>query len=105
MNWDLVVTIIIYMFCIRVAVGALWGMAKLKATFYSVNNWDWKDVFICGSAFWIGWAIGTGLRHLVKHLRKKWYGRASWKWFKKTEVAAALKKDGVELMDIEDVRE
>lgn len=71
MNWDLVFTIIIYMFCVRVAVGGVWGIFKLRVTFYDVTHWDWRDAFIAGSAFWIGWGVGTGLLHLAKWLRPK----------------------------------
>lgn len=109
--WEAIFDIIFYMWLGRVVIGAVWGIAKFRATFYDVSHWDWRDAFIAGPAFWIGWAIGTGLRHLAQWLRKKWYERASWEWSKKAdadaknEIDAALKKDGVELIDIEDVQE
>ncbi len=72
----LVIDIILFLFIGRIVVGAAWGIAKYRATFYDVAHWDWRDAFIAGPAFWIGWATGTGLRYIIIRVRAKFRERA-----------------------------
>ncbi len=74
--WVIIFDIVFYMWLGRVVVGAVWAMAKLRATFYDAGHWNWKDAFIAGPAFWIGWATGTGLQYIVIRARAKFRERA-----------------------------
>ena len=69
--WDTIFTVLFFAYMGRIVVGAVWGILTMRATFWSTMNWDWKDAFIAGPAFWIGWAIGVGLRKLIPWVHKK----------------------------------
>ena len=74
--WAIIFDVVFYTFCARVVVGGVWGIFKLRATFYDIGRWDWRDAFIAGCAFWIGWATGTSLRCAVVRIRMRFRERA-----------------------------
>jgi hypothetical protein len=73
--WGIIVILAFLTWCLRLLVGTIWGVYRLKTTFYDANHWSWQDIIVCGPTFWSGWATGVGLRHFVWWLRAKKYER------------------------------
>lgn len=68
MDWNNVAVILIWLWLSRCVLGVGYG-------FYLIHkkelHADWKADILCGPIFWIGWAIGTGIRRLVEWRRSR----------------------------------
>ena len=71
--WEVLVNFIIFCWCVRITVGAVYGIHIFRKQGYSTSGWDLIDNFIAGPAFWIGWLAGTALRKLSKKIIKRVY--------------------------------
>lgn len=71
MDWDNIVVIILWLVMAKWTIGVAYGIYLITKVNDNTSQWDWKDVYIVGPIFWVGWGLGRGIKWLSHTLKAR----------------------------------